>query len=223
MPSLKMTRGPEVGKIYELTAREVIIGSGIRNDIVVQNGDVSPRHCRLEKSGATYRLFDSGSKRGTFVSGKLVLGEGVQLKSRMTIELGENVAFEYSPGDVTEKMEAVEGEFASQILAPKTFYLVIKRASEPQPEVYSLDMHNVTIGRDLDNDIVIPEAKISRQHLRLERVNKGYIVTDMKTSNGTYVNKHRIELPTLLQTGDHIAVADAVEMWFTDNLDALKM
>lgn len=224
MPTLKMTRGLESGRTYTLTAQEILVGSGIRNDIVLTDGDISPKHCRFVRESGVYRLYDLGSKRGTFVGGKLVLAEGVSLQLPVIIELGETVAFEYDPGETTERDSRAQGiRPTGEASALPSYYLIIRRTSETQPEVYPLDSAVVTIGRELSNDIVLPEPKVSRNHMRLERVHKGYILHDLKTSNGTFVNRHKIELPTLLQPGDFIAIADAVEMWFTDNLDSLKM
>jgi pSer/pThr/pTyr-binding forkhead associated (FHA) protein len=222
MPTLKITRGANQGQIITIAQDEYVIGSGIRNDLVLTDSDVSPKHCRFTRVDKLYRLSDLGSKRGTFANGKLVLDEGVMLQHNTVIELGESVAMEYLPGDETQQMATVINLRAKLDFSLPTYYLVIKRSKEQQPEVYSLDMAVITIGRDLGNDIVIPEAKVSRNHLKLERVNKGYILHDLKTSNGTFINKVRIELPTLLQVGDAITIADSIEIWFTDNLETLR-
>lgn len=222
MPTLKMTRGMEAGRVYELVQQEVLVGSGIRNDIVLNDTDVSPKHCRFVHENGLVRLYDLGSKRGTFVAGKLVLSEGMDLARPLIIELGETVAFEFHPGDDTQRDERITTDRLKRDGSIAAYYLVIRRTTENTPDIHPLDTAIVTIGRELTNDIILPEPKVSRHHLRLERVNKGYILHDLKTSNGTFVNRHKIELPTLLQVGDFVAIADAVEMWFTDNLDAFK-
>jgi pSer/pThr/pTyr-binding forkhead associated (FHA) protein len=215
MPTLKVTRGASTGQLFELTQDELLVGSGIRNDIVLKDLDVSPRHCRLVRTDGIYRLYDLGSKRGTFVSGKLVLNDGIALIQPVVIELGESVAMDYQP-------DAAERISTDKLKQNSPFYLVIRRRADIIPRVYPLEGDQVTIGRELSNDIILPEPKVSRYHIRLERVRRGYILHDLKTSNGTFINRHRINLPTLLQPGDYIAIADAVEMWFTDDLDAFK-
>lgn len=222
MPTLKITRGTTSEQMFELNQQEMLVGSGIRNDIVINDADVSPRHCRFVRENGVYRLYDMGSKRGTFVGGKLVLSEGIDLNRPVIIELGETVAFDYRPDDDTVADDRLTTDKLNRDAATTTYYLVIRRLSETQPQIYPLETAIVTIGRELANDIVLPEPKVSRHHLRLERVSRGYILHDLKTSNGTYINRHKIALPTLLQAGDFIAVADAIEMWFTDDLDAFK-
>jgi pSer/pThr/pTyr-binding forkhead associated (FHA) protein len=216
MPTLKVTRGASTGQLFELTQDELLVGSGIRNDIVLKDLDVSPRHCRLVRVDGIYRLYDLGSKRGTFVSGKLVLNDGIALTQPVVIELGESVAMDYQPDD-NERVST------DKLKQHSPFYLVIRRRADIIPRVYPLEGDQVTIGRELSNDIILPEPKVSRYHIRLERVPRGFILHDLKTSNGTFINRHRINLPTLLQPGDYIAIADAVEMWFTDDLDAFKV
>jgi pSer/pThr/pTyr-binding forkhead associated (FHA) protein len=217
MPRLTITRGASTGQSFELTKEELLVGSGIRNDIVLQDLDVSPRHCRFVRSQGIYHLYDLGSRRGTFVGGKLVLNEGVALTQPVVIELGESVALEYQP---TEQVDCLSTDKLKPLMP---CYLVIRRRADIVPRVYPLETDRVTIGRELSNDIVLPEPKVSRYHLRLERVPRSYILHDLKTSNGTSINYHRINLPTLLQPGDYITIADAVEMWFTNDLDAFKL
>ncbi len=217
MPTLKVTRGASAGQLYKLTQDELLVGSGIRNDIVLKDLDVSPRHCRLVRSNGVYHLYDLGSKRGTFVSGKLVLSDGIPLVQPVVIELGESVALDYQPDDDAERIPT------DKLKQPAMSYLIIRRRADIIPRVYPLEGDQITIGRELSNDIILPEPKVSRYHIRLERVARGFILHDLKTSNGTYINRHRINLPTLLQPGDYIAIADAVEMWFTDDLDAFKV
>lgn len=217
MPTLKVTRGLHVGQVYQLTQDELSVGSGIRNDIVLKDLDVSPRHCRFVREDGHYRLYDLSSKRGTFVNGKLVLSDGMMLTQPVVIELGESVTLDYQPKAPSDRVTT-----DTLKASPPQHYLVIRRSADILPRVYPLEADQVTLGRELSNDIVLPEPKVSRHHLRFERVSRGYVLHDLKTSNGTYVNRYRIELPTLLQPGDHIAIADAVEMWFTDDLDAFQ-
>ncbi len=47
----------------------------------------------------------------------------------------------------------------------------------------------VTIGRSDDNDIVLPESHVSRQHARLVEENDASVVEDFGSANGTYVRK----------------------------------
>lgn len=63
------------------------------------------------------------------------------------------------------------------------------------------------IGREEGNDIVLHDARVSRRHAMLYRMQEGsYYLVDEGSSNGSYVNAVRIALPTRLQDGDQISI-----------------
>ena len=55
-------------------------------------------------------------------------------------------------------------------------------------ELISLDKPSFTIGRRSDNDVVVPEATVSGQHCSLKWQNGTWIVEDLGSTNGTYVD-----------------------------------
>jgi pSer/pThr/pTyr-binding forkhead associated (FHA) protein len=68
------------------------------------------------------------------------------------------------------------------------------------------------IGRGADSDVVLAEQGISRQHARLEQDAQGWTVTDLGTTNGTFVNGRRIPSrePVPLQPGDRLQIGSSV-------------
>jgi pSer/pThr/pTyr-binding forkhead associated (FHA) protein len=61
----------------------------------------------------------------------------------------------------------------------------------------------VTIGRDLDNDIILDDKHVSRQHAQLRRRYGQYVLYDLDSTAGTLVNGHKVrEAP--LRPGDTI-------------------
>jgi len=63
----------------------------------------------------------------------------------------------------------------------------------------------LTIGRNSDNDIVIDSLSVSGCHARIESVAANFVVRDLESTNGTFVNNERIELHAL-QHGDVIII-----------------
>jgi len=88
---------------------------------------------------------------------------------------------------------------------PAVFELVVQ-AGPRAGQVIAVDRAVLRIGRQTTNDVVLPDAKVSRQHARLEQQGDGLLVTDEGSSNGTYVNGSRISTPTVLHPGDILAV-----------------
>jgi pSer/pThr/pTyr-binding forkhead associated (FHA) protein len=68
---------------------------------------------------------------------------------------------------------------------------------------YLLDTEAVTAGRHADSDIFLDDITVSRRHAEFVRMPAGYVVRDVGSLNGTYVNKDRI---------DEIALHDADEV-----------
>ena len=63
------------------------------------------------------------------------------------------------------------------------------------------------VGRDREAEMWLFDEHISRQHARIDYLTRpvGFVVTDLGSQNGVYVNGQRITAPTLLQPGDQLA------------------
>jgi hypothetical protein len=73
---------------------------------------------------------------------------------------------------------------------------------------FPLTRDTCTLGRHKNNDIVITDPKVSSFHARLDRTPDGFVLVDLKSRNGSFVNGHRIE-SALLRTGDEVRMGAA--------------
>lgn len=64
----------------------------------------------------------------------------------------------------------------------------------------------VTLGRSMDNDIIVEEDDVSRQHAQIKLKGGNYVVTDLQSANGTKVNGQRIT-ECVLRDGDELCLA----------------
>lgn len=71
------------------------------------------------------------------------------------------------------------------------------------------------LGREPDNDAMLPDPKVSRRHARIRRDGERYVLADLGSSNGTFVNGERVVAPARLEDGDVILIGD-VELVFND-------
>jgi hypothetical protein len=62
------------------------------------------------------------------------------------------------------------------------------------------------IGRAVQRVVRLPDANVSRKHAEIVRRGERYIVRDMNTPNGTYVNGQRIRGEVALSEGDQLRV-----------------
>ena len=214
MPQLKMLRGPEPGKSYDLTGETILIGRGRKNDIIIHDNEVSREHCRLVRVLDDYEIHDGTSTNGTYVDGHKVDASGWMLYNNCIIEIGDSITFQYtqdaSSFDTNPMDEPVD---VSTNYRP---FLIVKRALHQEATVYPLEEALVELGRDLSNDIILQEAEVSRHHIRLTRIPSGYTIEDLGSMNGTAVNGIFVKEAYLLRAGDVITIGTTVEMTFVD-------
>jgi len=68
----------------------------------------------------------------------------------------------------------------------------------------------VTIGRVQGNDIVLPKGNVSKRHARIVLKDGKFIIVDLKSTNGTYVNGRKITSPLVVKDSDKIYIGDFI-------------
>jgi|SRR5688572_19176912 predicted component of type VI protein secretion system len=91
--------------------------------------------------------------------------------------------------------------------------LTIRQGPVPG-KVHELAKDVVTLGRDVSNDIVINDAEVSRNHARLTAQSGSYLMEDLASTNGTFVNGQRLIGPKLLSPGDVVGLGETVVLEF---------
>src|SRR5579862_575101 len=74
----------------------------------------------------------------------------------------------------------------------------------------SFDKNEINVGRVQGNDLMLPKGNVSKRHARLLYRDGRFIVTDLKSTNGTYVNGRKIAQATIVREGDKIYIGDFV-------------
>ena len=74
-------------------------------------------------------------------------------------------------------------------------------------ETYPLERDELVIGREPGVDLLIDLPGVSRRHARIFIQNAQYLVEDLGSSNGTFLNGERLEVPRRLKSGDQAAGA----------------
>src|SRR5438093_8950943 len=72
------------------------------------------------------------------------------------------------------------------------------------------DKAEVTIGRVQGNDIILPKGNVSKRHARIVLKDGKFIVVDLKSTNGTYVNGRKISSPLVVKDVDKIYIGDYI-------------
>ena len=74
----------------------------------------------------------------------------------------------------------------------------------------TFDKNEINVGRVQGNDLMLPKGNVSKHHARLLFRDSRFIVTDLKSTNGTYVNGRKISQATIVREGDKIYIGDFV-------------
>ena len=83
--------------------------------------------------------------------------------------------------------------------------------------VFPLSRDNISVGRKLTNDCVINDLSVSREHARIAFEDETYILYDLGSTLGTFVNNKRVESKTILHSGDIILFGQFPVMFILDD------
>lgn len=160
--------------------RVVLIGRNPDNDVTLDHPSVSSEHARLLVTKLGIFLEDLGSTNGTFVG-------SVQNQIRKA---------QVTPDDVVY--------FGNYSCAVRDLISLRNRVAKSVPVGSSPG--DVIIGRDPSCGQVVNLPLVSRTHARLSRSKSGYVLEDLETVNGTYVNGQRLDKPQVLNPGDLVQI-----------------
>ena len=93
------------------------------------------------------------------------------------------------------------------------FQLMMRSGPTPGAS-FTLEGDQIDIGRDSTNEIVINDAEISRRHARLTFQGGKYVLEDLGSTNGTFVNGQRLAGPRVLKSGEVVSFGEQIVMIF---------
>ncbi|MBI2710221.1 MAG: FHA domain-containing protein [Actinobacteria bacterium] len=101
----------------------------------------------------------------------------------------------------TEANEAIEVDLGE---VPSGGMLVVHSGPNAGSR-FAVDQDTITVGRHPESDIFLDDITVSRRHVEIVRQGDAFVVRDVGSLNGTYVNRQRID-ETTLHDGDELQV-----------------
>lgn len=94
---------------------------------------------------------------------------------------------------------------------PENSFLIVEGV-----KIFPLNMPVVNIGRRLDNQLVIDDPRVSRNHAQLRAIKGRFVVFDLNSTGGTFVNGQRTS-QSVLYPGDVVSLAGVALIFGQDN------
>jgi pSer/pThr/pTyr-binding forkhead associated (FHA) protein len=148
---------------------------------------------------------------------------GLKFTSQPTITITTDESF--APGEISvvasHKLEPVEDTQGMQNNSndrsdvseniPDNAFLIIEGV-----KVHPLTETVINIGRRLENNLVIDDPRVSRNHAQLRAIKGRFVLFDLNSTGGTFVNGQRTS-QTVLYPGDVISLAGVALIFGQDN------
>lgn len=200
---LAVTSGPHKGQICQLSVDRTTIGRDGSNQMVVNDPAVSRSHAVVIAREDNFVLVDLGSSGGTKVNGRSVAGKSLKTGARLRvgdtdIELIAVSASAPQPGSANESDRTV-------LDSPASSGVAVVRSGPDAGRTFNLEDGDNLIGRDPASAIELSDPTVSRRHAVIRSQSGGYVVYDLASKTGTYVDGSKMA-GARLKTGDRISV-----------------
>lgn len=107
--------------------------------------------------------------------------------------------------------QSIEDEAPPEPGIPQNAFLIISGV-----KVFPLNDTVINIGRRMDNHLILDDPRISRYHAQIRALNGRFVLFDLNSTGGTYVNGQRVT-QTVLYAGDVISLAGLPVIFGQDN------
>lgn len=173
---------PHGQKEAMFSGQSMTIGREPSCDLPVPWDKISRQHACIECTSQGYQIVDAGSANGVWYQGQRIQSQAIR------------------PGD--------QFALGSEVQLQIDFVPVTDTAAEPVQRLVPITGKPVmTIGRSRDNDLVISHPQVSRHHARLQHVGQRFLLSDLNSTHGTFVNGRRIRGEVEVTASDDIRLA----------------
>lgn len=87
---------------------------------------------------------------------------------------------------------------------------LVVHVPDARPRVLRLDGGDITFGRSERSTVALTDKYASQEHARVYRQGEQWVVADLGSTNGTYLNKAKLTRPTPIGPGDQLGIGSTV-------------
>jgi len=204
--------GTGTWQTFPMEPGEKVFGRDPDCDFYLNDTEVSREHARVRIDDSGIWITDLGSTNGTIINGMpLEPQQEHQLHMGQIFSIGNFLLQIDEPSRFYRAPSAVAGRSGELQEAPENIATVfdadaIGRPSTTVRAMNLMSQERVTIGRALDNAVVLNHPLVSRYHAVIERVGTRFRIMDLRSTNGVFVNDKRIEREIFLKDWDQIRI-----------------
>ena len=170
-----------------------------------------PIRADVEREMATY-LADLAQERGFSMVEhprvELVADTAVPRRTIQVVAANQAAPVESEPESDTQLIPA-------QVVAAPTVRSRLLLSTATGTHVIPLDSTLLSIGRGLNNDIILEDSRVSRNHAQLRYRSRRFWLTDLDSTNGTFVNGEPVA-ERALRNGDVVSLG-GLELTYRDS------
>jgi len=176
---------------------------GREGDVMIQDSRASRKHAEIIMKDGVVSVRDLGSTNGTTLNDEPVGGDAVAMQQGDVVAFADNKLTLSIPGSAnatqalpTNKTQAVPAAPTKAAAA----HLMIG------DETHELSLGANKLGRRPENDIIFDDPYVSGSHALIEVADGTFILTDLSSTNGTFVNGAKLahNEPTTITPSDEI-------------------
>jgi serine phosphatase RsbU (regulator of sigma subunit) len=108
--------------------------------------------------------------------------------------------------DFTERTVSFRASMMPGLRPETPAHLLLVHVENSAPRHVPLHLLPLTVGRSVPAEVILEGSTVSRRHCRLERQGDSIVLSDLGSTNGTYVNSERIAAPVVLEDGARITI-----------------
>ena len=98
------------------------------------------------------------------------------------------------------------------------FQFVVRSGPNPG-KIYPLEAPEIIVGRDANNTVAINDSEVSRKHAKLSLHGSAYVIQDLGSTNGTFVNGKRVTSTQVLNAGDTVSFGENIVLMYEAAVD----